>query len=93
MGLVDVPLHFNFYAASHGGGGYDMRNILKGTLLEARPDSAELIEPFTVARADLRAFLDANQLPIGTRCQLRVRSWSGNLCRPMVRSWCRATIT
>lgn len=37
---------------------------------EARPDSAELIEPFTVARADLRAFLDSNQLPIGTRCQL-----------------------
>lgn len=37
---------------------------------EARPDSAELIEPFTVARADLRAFLDANKLPIGTRCQL-----------------------
>lgn len=35
-----------------------------------RPDSAELIEPFTVARADLRAFLDANELPIGTRCQL-----------------------
>lgn len=37
---------------------------------KARPDSAELIEPFTVARADLRAFLDANRLPIGTRCQL-----------------------
>lgn len=37
---------------------------------KARPDSAELIEPFTVARSDLRAFLDANQLPIGTRCQL-----------------------
>lgn len=37
---------------------------------KARPDSAELIEPFTLARADLRAFLDANQLPIGTRCQL-----------------------
>lgn len=37
---------------------------------EAQPDSAELIEPFTVARADLRAFLDANKLPIGTRCQL-----------------------
>ena len=37
---------------------------------KTRPDSAELIEPFTVARADLRAFLDANQLPIGTRCQL-----------------------
>lgn len=37
---------------------------------EAQPDSAELIEPFTVARTDLRAFLDANKLPIGTRCQL-----------------------
>ena len=37
---------------------------------EARPDSAELIEPFTVARTDLRAFLDTNKLPIGTRCQL-----------------------
>lgn len=36
----------------------------------AQPDSAELIEPFTVARTDLRAFLDANKLPIGTRCQL-----------------------
>lgn len=37
---------------------------------QPRPDSAELIEPFTVARSGLRAFLDANQLPIGTRCQL-----------------------
>lgn len=37
---------------------------------QPRPDSADLIEPFTVARADLRAFLDANKLPIGTRCQL-----------------------
>ena len=41
---------------------------------KARPDSAELIEPFTVARANLRAFLDANQLPIGTRCQLSLES-------------------
>ena len=40
MSLFDVPLHFNFYNASHGGGGYDMRNILKGTLLEARPERA-----------------------------------------------------
>lgn len=37
---------------------------------QPRPDSAELIEPFTVARSGLRAFLDANKLPIGTRCQL-----------------------
>ena len=37
---------------------------------QPRPDSAELIEPFTVARSGLRAFLDTNKLPIGTRCQL-----------------------
>lgn len=41
---------------------------------EARPDSAELIEPFTVARSGLRAFLDTNKLPIGTRCQLILES-------------------
>ena len=37
---------------------------------QPRPDSAELIEPFTVARSGLRAFLDTNKLPIGTRCPL-----------------------
>lgn len=37
---------------------------------DAAPESAELIEPFVLARADIRAFLDANALPIGTRCQL-----------------------
>ena len=41
---------------------------------EARPDSAELIEPFTVACSGLRAFLDTNKLPIGTRCQLILES-------------------
>ncbi len=40
MSLFDVPLHFNLYNASHGGGGYDMRTILDGTLLAARPERA-----------------------------------------------------
>lgn len=29
MSLFDVPLHFNFYAASHGGGNYDMSRIFR----------------------------------------------------------------
>lgn len=35
MQLFDVPLHFKFYEASHAGGNYDMRNLLKNTLTEA----------------------------------------------------------
>lgn len=34
MSLFDVPLHFNFFNASKSNGNYDMRNILKGTLME-----------------------------------------------------------
>lgn len=34
MSVFDVPLHYNFYYASRSGGNYDMRNILKGTLME-----------------------------------------------------------
>ncbi len=33
MSLFDVPLHYNFYNASHNCN-YDMRNIFKGTLVE-----------------------------------------------------------
>lgn len=33
MSLFDVPLHFNFHAASHGFGTYDMRHILDNTLV------------------------------------------------------------
>ena len=40
MSLFDVPLHFNLYNASRSGGNYDMRTILDGTLLAARPDRA-----------------------------------------------------
>ena len=40
MSLFDVPLHFNFFCASHGGGNYDMRNILHGSLVERDPGKA-----------------------------------------------------
>ena len=35
--LFDVPLHFNFYNASRSNGNYDMRNIIKGTIMERNP--------------------------------------------------------
>ncbi|MDL2318614.1 alpha-amylase [Eubacteriales bacterium OttesenSCG-928-A19] len=33
MSLFDVPLHFNFYNASHGNGGYDMGSIFNNTMI------------------------------------------------------------
>lgn len=38
--LFDVPLHFNFQKASSSNGDYDMRNILRGTLMERYPTKA-----------------------------------------------------
>lgn len=40
MSLFDVPLHYNFFNASRGNGDYDMRNIIKGTLMERQPVKA-----------------------------------------------------
>lgn len=40
MSLFDVPLHTNFFAASHSGGNYDMRNIFHGSLVEKDPTHA-----------------------------------------------------
>lgn len=40
MSLFDVPLHFNFYTASHGFGTYDMRHILDHTLVAENPTKA-----------------------------------------------------
>lgn len=34
ISLFDVPLHYNFYHASHSDGNYDMSKILDGTLLK-----------------------------------------------------------
>ncbi|QSS98744.1 alpha-amylase [Pontibacillus sp. ALD_SL1] len=36
----DAPLHYNFYEASSSGGNFDMRNILKGTLVSTNPTKA-----------------------------------------------------
>lgn len=40
VSLFDVPLHFNFQKASSSNGEYDMRNLLKGTLMERKPRNA-----------------------------------------------------
>ncbi|MEG0762762.1 MAG: alpha-amylase [Oscillospiraceae bacterium] len=40
MSLFDVPLHFNFFAASHGRGDYDMRHILDNSLVSVNPTKA-----------------------------------------------------
>ena len=40
LSLFDVPLHFNMYHASVSNGYYDMRYILKRTLLSSRPELA-----------------------------------------------------
>lgn len=37
MSLFDVPLHYNFHRASRMGAYYDMRRILKGTLMTQQP--------------------------------------------------------
>ncbi|MEM9554179.1 MAG: alpha-amylase [Acidobacteriota bacterium] len=35
--LFDAPLHLNFFNASNAGGGYDMRSLASGTLMEQQP--------------------------------------------------------
>ena len=40
MSLFDFPLYFNMRAASEGGGGWDMRNILNNTLVQRSPVQA-----------------------------------------------------
>ncbi len=37
MSLFDAPLHLNFHQASLGGGHYDMRRLLDGTLMKEAP--------------------------------------------------------
>ena len=38
--VFDAPLHYNFHYASTGNGNYDMRNILKGTVVANHPTLA-----------------------------------------------------
>lgn len=40
MSLFDVPLHYNFYNASHSNGNYPMKDILSNTLTDKEPDYA-----------------------------------------------------
>jgi alpha-amylase len=40
MSVFDVPLHFNFHAAGRLGREYDLRRILDGTVMQARPTHA-----------------------------------------------------
>ncbi len=40
MSVFDVPLHYNFNAASRMGSQFDMRRILDGTLMQQRPCQA-----------------------------------------------------
>lgn len=40
ISLFDVPLHYNFYEASHSDGTFDMRNIFSNTLVDSREDYA-----------------------------------------------------
>ncbi len=40
MSLFDAPLHLRFHNASNGGGNYDMRTILDGTLMKENPSKA-----------------------------------------------------
>lgn len=40
MSVFDVPLHYNFSAASKAGNSYDLRRILDGTLMQQQPSLA-----------------------------------------------------
>jgi alpha-amylase len=40
ISLFDVPLHYNFHTASRAGEQFDMRGLLRGTLMEQRPTQA-----------------------------------------------------
>ena len=40
LSLFDVPLHFNFFAASHGNGNFDMSKLLDNTLVQCDPQKA-----------------------------------------------------
>lgn len=55
-GLTDETVHVVFVEAEKAGA--------------AQPEGSELIEVFELPIADIRDFLDANTLPIGTRAQL-----------------------
>ena len=60
--LFDVPLHYNFNAASNSGGHYDMRNIFNNTLVAADPAHAV-------------TFVDNHDSQLGQSLQSWVSDW------------------
>jgi alpha-amylase len=40
MAVFDVPLHYSFHCAGRAGRGFDMRRILEGSVMQARPTHA-----------------------------------------------------
>ena len=61
-GLTDETVQVLFVEAERAG--------------DAQPEPNELIEVFELPIADVRTFLDENQLPIGTRAQLILESFA-----------------
>ena len=62
LSLFDVPLHYNFYQASHNNGNYDMRHIFDGTLVSCHPDKAI-------------TFVDNHDTQVGQSLQSWVQDW------------------
>ncbi|MCD7973123.1 MAG: alpha-amylase [Candidatus Azobacteroides sp.] len=60
--LFDVPLHYNMYQASEQGESYDMRNLLKDTLVAVHPEVAV-------------TFVDNHDSQWGSSLQSQVKSW------------------
>lgn len=62
MSLFDVPLHFNFYNASVSNGEFDMRNLLRNTLMERNPIRAV-------------TFVDNHDTQVGQALQSWILDW------------------
>ncbi|MFD2673608.1 alpha-amylase [Marinicrinis sediminis] len=60
--IFDVPLHYNLYNASNGGGGYNMANILNNTVVSQHPGLAV-------------TFVDNHDSQPGQSLQSTVQSW------------------
>ncbi len=71
LSLFDVPLHFNFLAASNGGNAYDMRKIFDGTLTKDNP-------------AKSVTFVDNHDSQPGQALQSWVQGWFRQLAYALI---------
>lgn len=62
MSLFDVPLHYKFFEASNSNGNFDMRNLIKDTIMER--DSVKAV-----------TFVDNHDTQIGQALQSWVQPW------------------